>query len=111
MVHTTYILMALAAIGVIAGPIEPRTKTLTVPVHSVNNVKSIKGLVQNGQARIQKINGAVHFNKDVSSGTVINEDVSYVAPLKIGGSTYNLIVDTGCETSNSITFFSAIHTC
>lgn len=95
MVHTTYLLMALAAIGVIAGPIQPRTKTLTVPVHGVNNVKSIKGLVEKGQARIQKVNGAVHFNKDVSSGTVINEDVSYVAPLKIGGSTYNLIVDTG----------------
>ncbi|KAK0388277.1 hypothetical protein NLU13_4522 [Sarocladium strictum] len=106
MVHTTYILMALAAIGVIATPVTPRAKTLTVPLKHNNNVKSLKGLVEKGQARLRNVNGAVHLNNDVSSGTVINEDASYVAPVKIGGSTYDLIVDTGssntwCGAQNS----------
>jgi hypothetical protein len=97
MVYSTYLLMALAATGALSTPVAPRTKTLTVPLQHANNVKSIKGLVEKGQARIQKVNGAVHLNNAVSSGTVINEDVSYVAPFKIGGTTYNLIVDTGCK--------------
>lgn len=35
--------------------------------------------------------------KRVSSGVVTNEDVSYVAPVVIGGKTWELIVDTGCK--------------
>lgn len=93
--YSTYLVMALAATSALATPVAPRAKTITVPVQLKNNVKSVKNLVAQGQARIQKINGGVHFNKDASSGTVTNEDVSYIAPVKIGGTTYDLIVDTG----------------
>lgn len=49
-------------------------------------------------AQIDKINGDTSsVEKRASSGTVTNEDVSYVAPVVIGGTTYELIVDTGCQ--------------
>ncbi|KAF4455965.1 putative aspartic proteinase precursor [Fusarium austroafricanum] len=86
-----------AAAAVSASPIEPRAKTAVLPLKHVVNVSSIKGIVQKGQARIHKVNGQEKaFNKlDAGSGSVINEDVSYVAPVLIGGKTWNLIVDTG----------------
>lgn len=98
--------MALAASGALATPVAPRAKTLTVPVKHVSTVKDVKTLVEKGQARLRKVNGDVEFRKESSSGTVTNEDVSYVAAVTIGGSTYNLIVDTGssntwCGAQNS----------
>lgn len=72
-----------------------------------NNVQSSKSIVNAGQSRINKINGvqsnSVGPQSDASSGSVTNEDVTYVAPVSIGGNTWNLIVDTGCMLFLSIT--------
>ncbi|KAF5542388.1 hypothetical protein FNAPI_9965 [Fusarium napiforme] len=86
-----------AAAAVSASPLEPRAKkTAVLPLKHVVQATSIKPIVQKGQARIRKINGESTVQLDsVSSGSVTNEDVSYVAPVVIGGNTWNLIVDTG----------------
>ncbi|CEI41856.1 hypothetical protein FVEN_g3800 [Fusarium venenatum] len=87
-----------AAAAVSASPLEPRAKTAVLPLKHVVKASSIKAIVQKGQARIQKVNGEASFHLDAvssSSGSVTNEDVSYVAPVVIGGKTWNLIVDTG----------------
>jgi hypothetical protein len=82
----------LAAAAVSASPIELQPRTAVLPLKQVSNISSVKSIVGKGQARLNKINGA-----EVSSGSVTNEDVSYVAPVSIGGSTWQLIVDTGCK--------------
>ncbi|KAK2684087.1 Aspartic peptidase A1 family [Fusarium oxysporum f. sp. vasinfectum] len=87
-----------AAAAVSASPLEPRAKTAVLPLKHVVKASSIKAIVQKGQARIRKVNGEVSASVHVdaiSSGSVTNEDVSYVAPVVIGGKTWNLIVDTG----------------
>lgn len=94
-------LLSLAAVAVSAAPLERQAETVVLPLKRHSNVTSIKNIVQKGQARINSING-VQTALDtraaaVSSGTVTNEDVSYVAPVSIGGKTYDLIVDTGCK--------------
>ncbi|KAF4955905.1 hypothetical protein FSARC_11720 [Fusarium sarcochroum] len=85
------------AAAVLASPLEPRAETAVLPLKHVANVNSFKSIVQKGQARLQKVNNQDRtFNRDaVSSGSVTNEDVTYVAPVTIGGRTWNLIVDTG----------------
>ncbi|KAM0547771.1 hypothetical protein ACHAPJ_010232 [Fusarium lateritium] len=86
-----------AAAAVSASPLQPRAKTATLPLKHVVNVSSIKAIVQKGQARIHKANGqaSTSAHVDASSGSVTNEDVSYIAPVVIGGQTWDLIVDTG----------------
>jgi hypothetical protein len=81
-----------AATAVSASPVAHQAKTAVLPLKRVSNVKSIKNLVNKGQARINQINSVAA----VSSGAVTNEDVTYVAPVTIGGNTWQLIVDTGC---------------
>ncbi|KAE8444142.1 hypothetical protein EG329_000830 [Mollisiaceae sp. DMI_Dod_QoI] len=85
-------LLAIATAAVSASPVERRAKTTVLSLKHVSNVTSIKNVVNKGQARINKVNG---FAAEVSSGSVTNEDVSYVAPVTIGGKTWQLIVDTG----------------
>lgn len=91
--------LALAA-AVTASPVERRAETVAMPLTHVNKAKSAKSLVESGQARINKFNGvkssSVGPQPDASSGSVTNEDVTYVAPVNIGGNTWSLIVDTGC---------------
>ncbi|KAI1026557.1 hypothetical protein LB503_013348 [Fusarium chuoi] len=71
-----------AAAAVSASPLEPRAKTAVLPLKHVVKASSIKAIVQKGQARIRKVNGEGSFHVDaVSSGSVTNEDVSYVAPV------------------------------
>lgn len=91
-------LLAIAAAAVSASPVERQTQTAVLPLTHVSNVTSIKNIVNRGQTRINYINGvqAVGPAPDVSSGSVTNEDVTYVAPVSIGGTTWQLIVDTGC---------------
>ncbi|KAM0258916.1 hypothetical protein ACHAQJ_003572 [Trichoderma viride] len=86
-----------AATAALASPVKPNAKTAALPVKRVSNVKSLKNVVQKGHARINKINGveAAVGNIDASSGSVTNEDVSYVASVSIGGKSFDLIVDTG----------------
>jgi len=94
-----YAALLTAAVAVSASPVERRqAKTAVLPLTHVSNVTSIKNIVSKGQARMNHINGieTVSASPAVSSGTVTNEDVSYVAPVSIGGKTWQLIVDTGC---------------
>lgn len=89
----------LAATTALASPIEVPAKIVKMPVKQVSNFTSIKNIVSKGQARIKKVNGEKLLAtgvSSVSSGAVTNEDVTYVAPVTIGGSTWQLIVDTGC---------------
>lgn len=88
-----------AATAALASPVKPNAKIATLSVKRVSNVKSLKNIVQKGHARINKVNGAKAAvgNIDASSGSVTNEDVSYVASVSIGGSSFDLIVDTGCK--------------
>lgn len=90
-------LLALAAATVSASPIEPRKAFTTLPLKHVRNVSSIKNIVEKGKARIDKINGVSGLTARTASGAVTNEDVTYVAPVIIGGTTWSLIVDTGCK--------------
>lgn len=94
--------LAFAAVaGVVsAAPVENTAKTVALPLTQVNNVKDMKNIVGRGQARIEKVNkiqSASTGSSFASSGTVTNEDVSYLAPVSIGGDTWQLIVDTGCK--------------
>ncbi|KAG0646607.1 Polyporopepsin [Hyphodiscus hymeniophilus] len=90
-------LLAIAAAAVSASPIERDAKTTVLSLKHVSNFKSIKNVVAKGQARIKAINGesSIGATPDVSSGSATNEDVTYVAPVTIGGKTWQLIVDTG----------------
>jgi hypothetical protein len=90
-----FVALLVAAAAVSASPIAPQAKTVALSLKHHSNVSSVKNIVHNGQARINKINGATAV-ADASSGPVTNEDVSYVAPVSIGGATWQLIVDTGC---------------
>ncbi|TVY38284.1 Polyporopepsin [Lachnellula occidentalis] len=85
-----------AAVAVSASPVERQAKTAVLSLKHVSNVTSIKNIVSKGQARMTAFNGphAVGASPD-ASGPVTNEDVSYVAPVSIGGKTWDLIVDTG----------------
>jgi hypothetical protein len=91
-------LLAIAASAVSASPVERRAQTAVLSLKHVSSVTSIKNIVERGQARINAINGVqvVSDALEVSSGSVTNEDVSYVAAVTIGGNTWQLIVDTGC---------------
>lgn len=95
----TSLAVAVAATMVSASPIERTTaKTAVMPLKQVVRTKTMRNVVNAGHARINKINQAhtVGASAQVSSGTVTNEDVTYVAPVTIGGNTWDLIVDTGC---------------
>lgn len=87
-------LLAVAATAVSASPIVPQAKTAPLSLKRHSNISSVKNIVHKGKARISNVNGLA---ADVGSGTVTNEDVSYVAPVSIGGTTFQLIVDTGCK--------------
>lgn len=93
-------LLTIAAAAVSASPVERRAPTVVLPLKQHTNVSSMKNIVSKGQARIQKINanpGTAARAVQVSSGPITNEDVSYIAPVVIGGTSYDLIVDTGCK--------------
>lgn len=93
--------IAAAIATVSAAPLQSQVKTAVLPLKHVSNVQSSKTLVNRGQQRIAAINKdsvqRVGPSPDVSSGSITNEDVSYVATVSIGGNDYSLIVDTGCK--------------
>lgn len=100
MLFAVSLAVAAAASAVTASPVGPRAKTTVLSLKHVSNVSSVKNIVQKGQSRIENINGkhtAARVNVRASSGSVTNEDVTYVAPVVIGGKTWDLIVDTGCK--------------
>jgi hypothetical protein len=91
-------LLVAATAAVSASPVQLQARTAVLPLKHVSHVTSLKNIVSKGQARINKFNGIsdVSAASDASSGSVTNEDVTYVAPVSIGGATWQLIVDTGC---------------
>lgn len=96
----TSLAVVATATAALASPVKPSGKTVTLPVKRVSNVKSAKSLVQKGHARLAKVNNVKTVgNIDASSGSITNEDVSYVANVQIGDGTYSLIVDTGCKSA------------
>lgn len=96
--NTPIALVAAAAAGISASPIQPRGETTTLVVKQIQHVTSVKNLVANGRDRLEHYNNKKSDgNRLASSGTVTNEDVTYVAPVNIGGATWQLIVDTGCK--------------
>jgi hypothetical protein len=90
-------LLTIATAAVSASPVELKARTAVLPLKFVSNVTSIKNIVARGQARINKFNGfpTIVAAPEASSGSVTNEDETYVAPVTIGGTTWQLIVDTG----------------
>ncbi|KAG9242820.1 aspartic peptidase domain-containing protein [Calycina marina] len=91
-------LLVVAVAAVSASPTQVQARTAKLSMNKVSHFTSIKNVVSKGQARVAAVNGlssAAVPSPEVSSGTVTNEDVSYVAPIVIGGKTYELIVDTG----------------
>lgn len=93
--------LLLAAAAVTASPVDLRARGTVLPLRHVSNVTSIKNILDRGTARLNKINGvattSIGASTLVSSGVITNELVSYVAPVVIGGKTWELIVDTGCK--------------
>ncbi|KAF7981782.1 hypothetical protein HWV62_31865 [Athelia sp. TMB] len=76
------------AVSAMAGPVA-RESFVTHPITKKAS-KSITATLAKDQARLAKYNGAA-----ASSGTVINEVDSYIAEVKVGSQTFDLIVDTG----------------
>lgn len=101
MFFKTSVALAAAAAIVSAAPAPVQLESVKLPVKRVATFTSIKNVVEKGQAKISKINSpGVGLTARASSGTVTNEDVTYVAPVSIGGNTWSLIVDTGCKSSS-----------
>ncbi|KID67895.1 uncharacterized protein G6M90_00g095010 [Metarhizium brunneum] len=62
--------VAAAAVAVLASPIEPVENNTVLPLKHVSSVKSVKGIVNKGLARIQKFNGVKALeSNDASSGS------------------------------------------
>lgn len=94
--------MLAAATLTMASPVEPRAKTIALPLRKVQTVTSAKNLVARGQSKLRQVNGdKLVGNIDASSGPATNEDVTYVASVTVGGVAYSLIVDTGCKCLSS----------
>ncbi|XWW95763.1 hypothetical protein V2A60_003730 [Cordyceps javanica] len=92
----TSLSLIVAADAILASPVERAAKPATVPLKHVVKVSSASGLIERGQARISKINGAqTTFGNVDASGPAENDDVSYIASVAIGNANWNLIVDTG----------------
>ena len=91
------LVLAAAAVAVSASPIAPRDATIVLPVTKHSSVTDISNIVAKGQAVINKINAGTSVGNVDASGPATNEDVSYVAGVTIGSTTYSLIVDTGCK--------------
>lgn len=102
-----FIALLAAAAAVTASPVEKVQKRAVLALSHNINVSNVKNIVAKGQSRLAAVNAAsvqVGAESDAtdatattSSGTVTNDDVSYVAAVTIGGNSWSLIVDTGCE--------------
>ncbi|PIB02373.1 Polyporopepsin [Cercospora beticola] len=87
--------LAAAAAVVSAAPVQQESSSIVLPLKRVANFSSMKSIVQSGEAKISKINSGSKLTARQSSGSITNEDVTYVAPIVVGGRTWDLIVDTG----------------
>ncbi|KAF5645183.1 hypothetical protein F25303_5692 [Fusarium sp. NRRL 25303] len=90
----TFTLVA-AATAASAPPHKPHAKTATLPLKHVFQVTSIKSMIQQGQNRLRHVNNPAISRTSLQAGSITNQVVTYVAPVIIGGRTWDLIVDTG----------------
>lgn len=88
--------VAASLASLVASAPTERSATVTIPVKKGSSGKQIsaKQVVEHGLARIAAYNDR-SIQKRASSGSAINADVSYLAPVSICSTTYDLIVDTG----------------
>lgn len=96
--HFTTATVLAAASFVLASPFEAASQPITLPLRQIHNIKSAKDLVTRGEARLGFINNQQSTSADagVGSAPAVNELVSYVARVDVGGQSYDIIVDTGC---------------
>jgi hypothetical protein len=87
-ISITAAFVASLALSAFATP-TARESVIKVPVKKVH-ASSAKAVVSKDQARLAKANGYA-----ASSGAITNEVDSYLAAVKVGSQTFNLIVDTG----------------
>jgi hypothetical protein len=87
--------VATLVLSAFATPIE-RESFVTVPLKKVGSA-SAKALVSKDLRRLDNINAGGRKASPLASGsgTVENDLVSYIAPVKVGSQTFDLIVDTG----------------
>jgi hypothetical protein len=87
--------VASLVLSAFATPIE-RESFVTIPVKKVGSATA-KGLVEKDLRRLDNVNsgGRKASPAATGSGTVTNEDVTYVAAVTVGSQTFSLIVDTG----------------
>lgn len=98
MVRIAQFAVAASIASLVAAAPAANEKRHTLPVRKGTSGKAIsaKAVVERDQARIANYNArSGGIEKRASSGSAINEDVSYVAAIKIGTQTFDLIVDTG----------------
>jgi hypothetical protein len=108
MPFTSLFTVATLAAAAVAAPLEQRAQPAVLPLTHINTATSASNIVANGKSKISQINSDSSVSKGntlASSGSITNEDVSYVAPVSIGGKTYELIVDTGCKTPQPLTLW------
>ena len=87
-----------AAAIVSAGPAELHARSAALPLARVSNVQSIRNLVRRDQSRIAAANRVRSAATPmVISVPATNQDVFYTVPISIGGTTWTLLVDTGCK--------------
>jgi len=91
----TAALFLLSATAAFAAPVERDDAGVAVPLKHVPSKGTAADLVKNAKARVQKINGGSSTTSQAASGSAQNIDDTYVAGIKIGTGTYDLIVDTG----------------
>jgi hypothetical protein len=87
MIHArfTITLVASLALAALATPTPPFK---TVPLKKVGKITSTRSLLEKDLRRYNSAPAS-------SSGAVENDLVSYIAPVKVGSQTFDLIVDTG----------------
>ncbi|KAF9778099.1 hypothetical protein IL306_004262 [Fusarium sp. DS 682] len=93
MLFAVTLVLSAAAAAVSA---QSDNKIATLSLKHVERVSSLKNIVEKGKARMRNVNNK---NKEsiaaTNSGAITNEDITYVAPIVIGGQTWDLIIDTG----------------
>lgn len=84
----------VAAVVGLASAASVKRDLPTASLKKVSTVTNIKNIVDRDNARLNHYYKKVALSEDASS-PVINEVDSYIAEVKVGSQTFNLIVDTG----------------
>lgn len=92
----TFLILAASVATLASAAPALKEKRVVVPVRKGTSGKPItaKDVVERDLARIAKYNDK-SLSARASSGTAINEDVTYVAQVSFCSQTFDLIVDTG----------------